>query len=395
MCRLLWLVTIIGMLPCSAETLVQDNLQVTKQLLMRQVQVLGDTDKHPRTIAPDGQLKLATPSSWTSGFFPGCLWYEFQATQDPQWLALARKYTASVEGEKLNGKTHDMGFKMYCSFGNGVRLTHDAAYRDILLKSAETLCTRFNPAVGCLRSWDHNADKWDFPVIIDNMMNLELLFWAARESGDKRFFTIAVSHADTTLKNHFRSDHSTWHVIDYNPDTGAVQKRNTHQGYSHDSSWSRGQAWGLYGYTMCYRETGYTRYLDQARKIADFILTHPRLPEDKVPYWDFDAPDIPNEERDSAAGAITCSALYELSTLDSDHGATYRQAADTLLQSLSGPRYRAAPGENHNFILKHATGNKPGNSEVDVPLIYADYYFLEANLRKQAMDEHPGQGNGM
>lgn len=291
-----------------------------------------------------------------------------------------------MEQEKLNATTHDMGFKMFCSFGNGYRLTEDPRYKDILLQSAGTLVTRFNPKVGCIRSWDHNQERWQFPVIIDNMMNLELLFWAGKTSGDSTFYKIALSHAETTLRNHFRPDYSTRHVLNYDPATGAVLDRHTHQGFSHESTWSRGQAWGLYGFVMCYRETKQERFLKQARHIADFILTHKNLPGDMVPYWDFDAPNIPNEPRDASAAAIVCSALYELRVHLGDDGAGYKNAADKILASLSSPNYRAEPGRNGFFLLKHSVGSKPGNSEVDVPLIYADYYFLEANLRKMKIE---------
>jgi len=276
---------------------------------------------------------------------------------------------------------------MFCSFGNGFRLTHDENFKETLLQSARTLITRFNPKIGCTRSWDHHRDVWQFPVIIDNMMNLELLFWATKVSGDSTFYQIGVTHAHTTLKNHFRKDNSSWHVVNYDTTTGKVINKQTHQGYSHDSAWARGQAWGLYGYTMCYRETKDKRFLIQAQKIADFILNHKNLPEDMIPYWDFDAPNIPDEERDASAGAIICSALYELSTHSGDNGSKYKQAADKILRSLSSAKYRALVGENGNFLLKHSVGSKPGNSEIDVPLIYADYNFLEANLRKLRIEK--------
>jgi hypothetical protein len=272
-----------------------------------------------------------------------------------------------------------MGFKMYCSYGTGYRVTSDPAYKEVLIQSAKTLSTRFNPVVGCIRSWDHHKEQWGFPVIIDNMMNLELLFAATRFSGDSSFYKIAVSHANTTMANHFRSDYSSYHVVDYDTATGKVVKKNTHQGYADESAWSRGQAWGLYGYTMCYRETGDPVYLQQAEHIAAFILHHPNLPKDKVPYWDFNAPDIPNEPRDASAAAVMASALYELSRYSS-HKKEYLTVANTILQSLTA-NYRSAIGGNKGFLLLHSTGSKPSNSEVDVPLNYADYYYLEALLR--------------
>jgi len=276
--------------------------------------------------------------------------------------------------------THDTGFKIYCSFGNGYRITNKEEYKDVIVQTAKTLSKRYNPEVGAIRSWDHNTDKWDYPVIIDNMMNLELLFAATRFSGDSTYYNIAVDHANTTLKNHFREDYSSFHVIDYNPETGEIQNRNTHQGYSDESAWARGQAWGLYGYVFSYRETHNKRYLAQAENIADFILNHPKLPKDMVPYWDFDAPDLDSEPRDVSAAAIIASALYELITFSSGKK-KYRQAADRILSSLS-TKYTSPKGDNKGFILQNSTGHKPHNSEVDVPLNYADYYYLEALHRR-------------
>lgn len=339
----------------------------------------------PRTLK-NGELVLAPSRDWTSGFFPGTLWYLYEYTNNPSWMDRARTFSANMEQEQWNGKTHDMGFKIYCSIGNGYRLTGDTTYRRVIIQSAKTLITRFKPAAGILRSWDHNRDKWQCPVIIDNMMNLELLFEATKLTGDSIFHKIAVSHARTTMKNHFRPDNSSFHVVDYDTITGAVLKKNTHQGYAHESAWSRGQAWGLYGYTMCYRETGDTSFLAQAEKIAAFILHHPNLPDDLVPYWDFNAPGIPNEPRDASAAAVMASALYELSAYTKT-GEEYRRTADTIVENLAA-KYTSPEGGNKGFILLHSTGSKPANSEVDVPLTYADYYFLEALLRKKKLD-HP------
>jgi unsaturated chondroitin disaccharide hydrolase len=277
---------------------------------------------------------------------------------------------------------------VYCSFGTGYRLTQDTAYRAVLLQAARTLSTRFNPTIGALRSWDHHRDHWAFPVIIDNMMNLELLFAATRLSGDSSFYRIAVRHANTTLRNHFRPDFSSYHVVDYDTVTGRVIRRMTHQGYADESAWARGQGWALYGYTMCYRETRNKAYLAQAEKVAAFILNHPNLPADKVPYWDFNAPGIPTEPRDASAGAIIASALYELSTY-SPQGTLYRRQADEILRSLSRG-YLARPGGSRGFLLLHSTGAKPANSEVDVPLNYADYYFMEALIRQNKLKPSNG-----
>ncbi|WP_367913372.1 glycoside hydrolase family 88 protein [Leadbetterella sp. DM7] len=333
----------------------------------------------PRTLDAAGRLVLVPAGDWTSGFFPGILWQLYGFTKKSKWLDAAREATAKLENEQYNGRTHDMGFKIYCSYGQGYRLTGDTAYRAVVIRSAQTLATRFNPVIGCIRSWDHNRDTWEFPVIIDNMLNLELLFAATRLTGDSTFYRIAVSHANTTLKNHFRPDGGTYHVIDYDPKTGEVKNRNTHQGYSDESTWARGQAWALYGYTMCYRETKDQRYLSKALDIAAWLMNHPHFPADGVPYWDFDAPGIPHEPRDASAAAVIASALYEL------HGFApgnleLRSLADRIVHSLV-TGYTAPAGTHGGFTLLHSTGSKPAGSEVDVPLIYADYYLLEALAR--------------
>ena len=339
----------------------------------------------PRTLSPEGKLSLIPAKDWTSGFFPGVLWFLYEFTGKKEWKEKAESFTALIENEKMNSGTHDTGFKIYCSFGNGYRLTNNATYREVIIQSAKTLSKRFKPKVGCIRSWDHNKDKWDYPVIIDNMMNLELLFEATKMTGDSSFHKIAVSHANTTMKNHFRPDYSSYHVIDYDTLTGKVLKKNTHQGFSHESAWSRGQVWGLYGFTMCYRETKNKNYLDLAEKIAGFILNHPNLPKDMVPYWDFNAPGIPDEPRDASAATIMASAFYELSLYSKD-GKKYRQIADKIIKNLTSD-YSSPISENKGFILLHSTGSKPMNSEVDVPLNYADYFYLEALLRQKKLNE--------
>ena len=349
------------------------------------VKANGAKGVSPRTTKGD-TLVLVASKDWTSGFFSGNLWYMYELTKDQKWLEKAKEYSAPIEQEKTNGVTHDMGFKIYCSFGNGYRLTKDSKYREIMIQSARTLITRFNPTVGSLRSWDHHAEVWDFPVIIDNMMNLELLFWAFKETKDSTFYKVAISHANTTMKNHFRSDFSSYHVIGYDPKTGAVTKRNTHQGFSDESSWARGQAWGLYSYTMCYRETGDKKYLQQAENIGNYILNHPSTPIDLVPYWDYNAPKIPNEPRDVSAASITASALYELSTMVPDKAVFYKETADKIMKSLN-KTYKAEPLTNNGFLLIHSTGNLPAKSEIDVPIVYADYYYLEALLRKRKLNK--------
>ncbi len=338
----------------------------------------------PRSLNPDSSLNLVTPKDWCSGFFAGNLWYLYEYSGNKKWMEQATAFTTVMESEKTDGGTHDMGFKVYCSVGNAYRLTHNEHYKEVIIEAAKTLSTRFNPVVGCIKSWD-NRKEWKFPVIIDNMMNLELLFEATRLSGDSTFYKIAVAHANTTMKNHFRGDHSSFHVIDYDPETGKVLHKQTLQGYADSSAWARGQAWGLYGYTMCYRETGNKAYLNQAEQIAKFILSNPNLPKDLVPYWDYNDPAIPNVPHDASAAAIMASALYELSTFT--HNANYKTIADKIIRSLNS-NYQAAPGGAKGFLLLHSTGHKPAKIEIDVPLIYADYYYLEALLRQKHLEEN-------
>ncbi|QIP12782.1 glucuronyl hydrolase [Spirosoma aureum] len=346
-----------------------------------------DTTKFPQSTNPDGTIRDMKSDWWCSGFFGGSLWYLYERTKAPAMKDAAHKWSMAVAKEQYNTGTHDLGFMLYCPFGNGYRLTKNESYKPIMLTGAKSLSTRFDPKVGVIKSWN-KFQNYMYPVIIDNMMNLEFLFWAARESGNKQFRDIAITHADNTLKNHFRPDYSSYHVICYNPD-GTVAAKKTAQGAADGSAWARGQAWGLYGYTVMYRETKDKKYLDQARHIADFYLNHPNLPADKIPFWDFNAPNIPNEERDASAGAITASALLELSTYGGPSAKTYYQSAVKMLQSLASPAYKANLGENNNFILKHSVGHKPGKSEVDTPIIYADYYFLEGLLRYDTLRKKP------
>jgi len=331
----------------------------------------------PRTLVHDS-LKLVNSNDWTSGFFPGMLWMMYEHTGKAEWQEAAREFTGLMSREPYNGNSHDVGFKVYDSYGNGLRLTGDTSYRRLVIQGAKTLSKRFNPTVGCIKSWDFA--QWQYPVIIDNMMNLEMLFEATKLSGDSGFYRIAVSHANTTMKNHFRPDFSSYHVVNYDTATGRVLGRTTHQGYAPESAWARGQAWALYGYTMCYRETKDPAYLAQAEHVAQFILTNPSIPADGIPYWDYNAPDLAQQPRDASAAAIMASAFYELAHY-AKSGKKYRKAADKIIASLTD-HYRAAAGSAHGFLLLHSTGHKPANSEVDVPLIYADYYYLEALLRR-------------
>jgi unsaturated chondroitin disaccharide hydrolase len=360
---------------------VKSAMQAAQVHLTNMAQTHTDLTKYPRSTKKDGSLSAVGSRDWTSGFFPGSLWYMYDYTKDKKWENLARQWTAGLEQEQFNKGTHDLGFMLFCSFGNGYRLTKDPKYKDIIIQGSKSLISRFNKKVGSIRSWDHNGDKWQFPVIIDNMMNLEMLYWATRQTGDSVYYKVATTHALTTLKNHFRPDNSSFHVIDYDTLTGQVRNKHTHQGYAHESAWARGQAWGLYGFTVTYRETKDKRFLAQAQKIADFFINHKNLPADKIPYWDFDAPASPDRPRDASAAAIAASGLLELSRYSGSKGEAYRQAAGQMLASLASPAYLAKPNTNNNFMLMHSTGHLPAKSEIDVPLNYADYYFIEGLMR--------------
>lgn len=338
-------------------------------------------DRFPKTYyAKTDSLETSNSGWWCSGFYPGTLLYLYKETKDKALLTEADRILKVLEKEQYNKTTHDLGFMMYCSFGNALQIAPKPGYKEILINSAKSLASRFDPKVGCIKSWD--SKKPEYLVIIDNMMNLELLFWATKATGDSSYYKIAVTHANTSMQNHFRPDYSSYHVINYNPETGAVQQKRTAQGYANESAWARGQAWGLYGYTVMYRETKDKKYLDQANHIANFILNHPNLPKDKIPYWDFNAPNIPGALRDASAGAVMASALLELCTYaNAPVGKTYFSAAQTMITSLSAAPYMATPGTNGGFILAHSVGHIPQGTEVDVPLTYADYYFVEALMR--------------
>jgi hypothetical protein len=369
------------------EAVVERGLnRAVEQSLAMAKELENQDGRLPKTIK-NGTLETSDRSWWCSGFFPGELWYLYEYTGSPELKNYAKHFTELLDSVKYTTSNHDVGFMLYCSYGNGYRLTGDTAYASVLLTGANSLSTRYNPTIKAIRSWDFtNGGKWQYPVIIDNMMNLELLEWASKQSGDDRFSNIANTHAKTTMANHFRDDYSTYHVVSYDTITGQPHIKMTHQGFADSSAWARGQAWGLYGYTMMARETGDASYLEQAKHIADFLISHPNMPEDKVPYWDFNSPEIPNDVRDASAAAIMASALIELSELDnSSDSSKYLDFAEAQLRSLSSPEYLAEPGDNCDFVLKHSTGNKPGNGEVDVPLSYADYYYVEALMRMKSI----------
>ncbi len=356
------------------------------------------TDKSklmPRCVEKDGSLRLVGERDWCSGFFPGELWLMYEYSHNRFWRQQAVSNTWLIENVKNHRGTHDLGFMMGSSFGNGWRLTGEESFRDVLLQSAESLASRFDERVGCIRSWSWGTPaRWQYAVIIDNMMNLELLFEATRLTGDKRYYEMAVSHANKTLKNHFRDDFSSYHVVDYDPATGNVIKRITHQGIADESVWSRGQAWGLYGFTMCYRYTHNDEFLQQARNIASFFFSQPDMPADMIPYWDMRDPAIKTGKgpaadggvpRDASAAAIFASGLYELAGyVQPDEARRYIDIANRIMQSLQN-HYQPAPQTAQGFLLLHSTGNYPGGDEIDVPINYADYYYLEALLRRKAL----------
>ena len=348
---------------------------------------LKDNVGFPKTFdKTKQQLETSNSKWWCSGFYPGTLLYLYEATGEKALLNEANRMQTLLEGEQFNTETHDIGFMMYCSFGNANRLTPDNRYRQILINSAKSLATRFNPKVGCIKS--HNRGPNDFVVIIDNMMNLELLFNATHLTGDSSYYRIAVAHANTTLKNHFRPDFSSYHALNYNPETGSVRNYQAGQGYSEQSAWARGQAWALYGYTLMYRETHDQKYLNQAKSIAHFLLNHPNMPNDLVPYWDYNAPNIPNALRDVSSAAIMSSALLELSRyVNQAQSKLFMNSAEKMLQTLSKSPYRSTKGQNGGFILDHSVGNIPAKKEVDAPLTYADYYYVEALMRYKKLYE--------
>lgn len=356
--------------------------QLTNEIIQRSVEKYKQMADHLK----DGEIPCTyennqfRPSDiywWCSGFYPGTLWYLYEYSHDESVRILAEKYTSLLSSLQYKTTDHDIGFQLFCSFGNGYRLTNNPDYLMVLFQGAHSLSKRFNSMVGCTRSWDHK--QWHFPVIIDNMMNLELLMWVGNRFNDNYLKTIAITHANTTLRNHIRPDGSSFHLVDYDPLSGDVLKKQTVQGYSDVSKWARGQAWALYGFTMMYRMTQSTAYLKEAEKLADLLI--PLLPADGIPYWDYDSPKIPDDYRDASAASIMASALVELSNYVPKKSSIYRDIAEKQIRTLASSKYFSEKETNGFFLLKHSVGNKPGNSEVDVPLTYTDYYFIEALLR--------------
>ena len=332
----------------------------------------------PRNIAPGASEWACRPvaeDNWTMGFWPGILWYAYEASGNAALEVPARGYTEALDFvTRQKAYDHDLGFIVFPSFGNGYRLTGDPAYKEAVLRTAGYLAELFNPAVGTILSWPREVSNFGgHNTIMDNMLNLETLLWAAENGGDPSWKDIAVMHADTTMRYNFRPDGTSYHVAVYDPESGKHLYSCTHQGYSDDSMWARGQAWGIYGFTMVYRFTREPRFLEFAQKIADAYLE--RLPEDMVPYWDFLDPAIPDAPRDASAAAIVASGLLELSTYTEGK---YRPEAEVMLHSLY-ENYRAPEGVD--AFLLHSTGHHPAGSEIDYSIVYADYYFIEALLR--------------
>lgn len=342
-----------------------------------------DSISIPRSWDKQKQATRGVPSKdWTSGFFAGNLWQLYELTQDKEYRDKALQWTQFLEKEKINAGTHDMGFKIFSSYGKGYQYVENPKYKSIILEAAKTLSTRFNTKVGAIRSWDWDPEGMEYPVIVDNLMNLELLFEATKLSQDSIYHNIAVTHLNTTLNNHFREDNSIFHVVDYDTITGKVKRKFTHQGYSDNSSWARGLGWGIYGFTLAHRYTGEEQYLAQAEAISKYYLNHQNLPSDGIPYWDFDDPDIPDAPRDVSAATIIASAFYELQNY-SNFGDEYIEYANKVLSTLQSDAYLLDQDVEAPFILDHSTGNWPRDYEIDEPIVYADYYFLEALIRKK------------
>ena len=343
-----------------------------------------DSLAFPRSYAHEKkQIKKVPSKDWTSGFFAGNLWQIYELTGNENFKNRAKAWTAFIEKEKHNNRTHDMGFKVFCSFGNGLKHENNQAYKDIIVESAQTLSTRFDESIGSIRSWDFNKDIWQFPVIIDNMMNLELMFEATKISGDSTYHDIAIKHANTTLKNHFREDHSTWHVLDYDTITKQPRLKVTHQGIADSSAWARGQGWAINGFTMMYRYTKDQKYLERAKATADFFINHKNLPADGIPFWDFNDPSIPNVSRDVSAAAVVASGLVELYGYTKNEA--YLNYSKKVIKSIETMEYVLPAQFEAPFILDHSFGDWSKRSEMNEPIVYGDYYYLQTLIRLKAL----------
>ncbi len=348
----------------------------------------------PRNISDSStswHCRPVCPEEWCSGFWPGVLWYDYENTGDKEILAEAEKYTDALRPlVDAPVYDHDLGFTVFLSYGNAYRLTGKEEYRKAVLAAADSLATLFNPTVGTILSWPRNVEMFGgHNTIMDNMMNLEMLFWASKNGGNSYLYDIAFSHAEKTMQHHFRDDYSAYHVSVYNPETGDFIRGCNHQGYDDNSMWARGQAWAIYGYTMTYRETSDRRFLDFAQKVADRYLSD--LPDDMIPYWDFDDPARPESPKDASAACVVASSLLELSSyIDGDKSKEYYDAALKMLASLESDKYRSG-NKNDSFLL-HSVGNYPAGSEIDYSIVYADYYYLEALTRLKGMKASESNG---
>ncbi|MEM1136869.1 MAG: glycoside hydrolase family 88 protein [Bacteroidota bacterium] len=344
---------------------------------------LNDTTFYPRNLKPNGEVGLSKRASWTVGFFPGILWNMYMQTGKESWRKEAIKWNAALASNAtLRWRTHDLGFMMFNSFGKAYEATHEPIYRDIVLQCADSLALMYNENVGTTESWPWRKE-WDHPTIIDNMLNIELLFWAAKNGGNPAYYQIAEKHAFTTLKNHVRDDYTTWHVVDFDSETGVVKGKYTDQGLADSSTWARGQAWAIYGYVMTYRETGNKTFLTAAKKLTKAYID--KLPKDFIPFWDLDLPHNQNEVKDASAACITASALLELATMvEEKERAYYSKLALKTLTQLRNNHFNES--EDVPFLIKNCTGSKPHNSEINTSLIYADYYFIEALMRLQKIE---------
>lgn len=385
----------LGLCLLAACSTSQEELNVDRELdyCNRQVQrtlkeLRGQENQVDYTMMPrnilDGQqvwnCRKVTKEEWCGGFWPGVLWYDYESTGDEKIKEEADKFTSSLKFlSEIPAYDHDLGFLVFCGYGNGYRLTRNPEYKQIILDTADSLATLFNPRVGTILSWPRNVEMFGgHNTIMDNLMNLEMLFWAAKNGGNPYLSDMAIAHADKTMKYQFRPDYTSYHVAVYDTLTGDFIRGCTHQGYADSTMWARGQAWGIYGYTVMYRETKDLRYLDFVQKVTDVYLKN--LPEDYVPYWDFNDPSIPESPRDASAAAVVASALLELSTyLPVEKGMVYKEAAVKMLKSLCSDRYKS--GKSKPSFLLHSTGHWPAKSEIDASIIYADYYYIEALLR--------------
>ncbi|WP_276500176.1 glycoside hydrolase family 88 protein [Terrimonas pollutisoli] len=389
------LLSVVSLAGC--KTSEQNNIDTAKELnyclaqATKTLNGLTDSSMIPRSIA-NGKTawRFVNYRDWTSGFWPGILWYACEYSNDDKWKKEAARFSSVlkplVDSAAID---HDLGFQFFCSIGNGYRLTKDSSYKTILLRAADTLARLYNSKAGTILSWPREVPGVDWPLrhntIMDNMINLELLFWASKNGGSKNLYDIAVKHAETTMQNHFRDDYSSYHVVVYDTATGKKIKGTTHQGYNDSSMWARGQSWAIYGYTMVYRETKDPKFLDFAQNVTDVYLQS--LPDDLIPYWDFNDPAIPNAPKDASAACVVASALLELSTLVNNENKSklYRNKAEAMLKALSSSNYQS--GDANNAFLLHSTGHKPNGGEIDASIIYADYYYIEALLRLKRLQE--------